>query len=176
MNSFYPNSYYKSPNEYKRCMIKGWKHKGVIYDDYDDLYEVYVKTMNCSHCLKEFKNSRDRQLDHDHQTGKFRAIICSGCNVRDSYLKYPPHFTSKDKQQECDSKNYYKNQENRLEQKKEYYQANKDQILEKNRKYYQANRDKINQKVKCFFCAKEMISKSLKQHYLKGRCVIKPIT
>jgi len=144
MNSFYPNSYYKNQKEYKRCAIKSWKYSGVIYDDFDDLYEVYIKTMNCSHCLKDFKNSRDRHLDHDHQTGKFRAIVCNACNVRDSYIKYPPQFTAKDKEKQ---------------NKKEWWGANK---------------DKINQKGNCFFCNKYMMIRSLKAHYLNGNCVIKP--
>jgi len=174
MNSFYPNSYYTNQKEYKRLMIVSWKRIGVKYDDFDDLYEVYIKTLNCSHCLKEFKNSRDRQLDHDHQSGKFRAIVCNACNVRDSYLKYPPHFTSKDKKQKC-NKEYKKTNRDKLkEQNKEYYEENKDQILEKCKEYREANQDKINLKVNCFFCAKEMLSRSLKRHYELGRCVIKP--
>ena len=43
--------------------------------------------MKCSHCDKEFKNSRDRNLDHDHETGLFRAIVCHRCNVRDFYIR-----------------------------------------------------------------------------------------
>ncbi len=146
MNSFYPNSYYKNQKKYKSDMISKWKRIGVIYDDFDDLYAVYVNTMNCSHCLKEFKNSKDRHLDHDHQTGLFRKIVCSGCNNRDSYLKYPPQFTSKDKKQKF------------------------------SKEYYEANRDKLNQKGNCFFCNKYMIIRSLRRHYELGRCVIKPIT
>jgi hypothetical protein len=176
MNSFYPNSYYKNPKEYKRCMIKGWKQKGVVYADFDELYAVYINTLTCSHCSKEFKNSRDRHLDHCHETGLFRKIVCSGCNNKDSYLKYPPHFTSKDKQKQMDSEIYYIKQDTILEQKKEYYKANRDTIIEKNKKRYEANRDKYSKKGNCFFCDKHIIIKGLRQHYKLGRCVIKPIT
>ncbi len=69
--------------------IKNWKRIGVIYHDFDDLYEVYIKTMNCWHCNKEFVSTRDRQLDHNHETGSFRAIVCHKCNSMDSYIKYP---------------------------------------------------------------------------------------
>ncbi len=72
MNKILPNSYYKSPNHYKGKMIAKWKGRGVKYDDFDELFEVYINTNNCSHCLKEFKDSRKRNLDHSHQFYKSR--------------------------------------------------------------------------------------------------------
>tara|TARA_R110000803_G_C11827677_1_gene302831 strand:- start:88 stop:513 length:426 start_codon:yes stop_codon:yes gene_type:complete len=94
---FYPKFYHNNPNLYKRKKILLWKHRGVIYDDFDDLYEVYMNTMECQHCNKEFKNSLDRHLDHDHETGLFRKILCCACNICDSHLKYDPSITSKEK-------------------------------------------------------------------------------
>ena len=161
MNKILPNSYYKSPNNYKGRMIAIWKHRGVIYHDFDELFEVYINTNKCSHCSKEFKTSKDRCLDHCHDNGAFRKIVCNGCNNRDSYLKYPPHFTHKDKKQECEKK---------------YIEANRDKIKEYKKKYEEANRDKKNQKGNCFFCNKKMMIRSLKRHYELGHCVIKPIT
>ena len=176
MNSFYPNSYYKNPQEYKRSMIKGWKQKGVVYADFDELYAVYINTLTCSHCSKEFINSRNRCLDHCHETGLFRKIVCQGCNVRDSYLKYPSHFTSKDKHQQNDKEYREANRDKMIEYQKEWQKANREQLNEKAKKYYEKNRDKINIKVNCFFCNKHMMIKSLRKHYLNGCCVIKPIT
>tara|TARA_R110000796_G_scaffold197056_1_gene313456 strand:+ start:64 stop:489 length:426 start_codon:yes stop_codon:yes gene_type:complete len=94
---FYPKSYHNNPSEYKRLKIVLWKYRGVKYDDFDDLYEVYMKTMKCGHCNKEFKNSLDRHLDHDHETGLFRKILCCGCNICDSHLKYEHDITSLEK-------------------------------------------------------------------------------
>jgi hypothetical protein len=74
---------------HKYLTIYNWKRTGVIYHDFDDLYEVYIKTMNCWHCNKEFASTNKRCLDHNHETGSFRAIVCNKCNVYDSYLKYP---------------------------------------------------------------------------------------
>ena len=176
MNSFYPNSYYKNPTIYKCCKIKDWKSRGVIYHDFDELFEVYINTNKCSHCLKEFINSRDRCLDHCHKTGSFRKIVCNSCNSMDSYLKYPPHFTSKDKKQQMDKEYREANRDKMIEYQKEWQKANREQLNEKAKKYYEKNRDKINIKVNCFFCNKHMMIKSLRKHYLNGCCVIKPIT
>lgn len=34
----------------------------------------------CAICGKRFKNTRSTHTDHDHSTGKFRALLCVGCN------------------------------------------------------------------------------------------------
>mgnify|MGYP003656670575 CR=1 FL=1 len=73
----------------KQIAIHTWKRYGLIYDDYDDLFEVYIKTLNCQHCNKEFKNRRDRCMDHNHETGLFRKIVCNKCNSWDFYINHP---------------------------------------------------------------------------------------
>jgi len=110
-------------NKYHKCdTIKRWKYYGVIYHDFDELYEVYIKTMNCGHCAKEFPNTRDRCLDHDHETGSFRAIVCKKCNTRDNYLKYPNGTPSKQQSQKNrDKKHYEKNKGKVLEKAKQKY-------------------------------------------------------
>ena len=88
----------------KTQIIYYWKKRGLIYDDYDDLYEVYIKTMQCQHCNREFKNSTDRCMDHDHTTGKFRKIVCRSCNSCDSYINHPNGNDKKAWQREYNSK------------------------------------------------------------------------
>tara|TARA_R110002072_G_scaffold121744_1_gene255973 strand:- start:57 stop:473 length:417 start_codon:yes stop_codon:yes gene_type:complete len=78
-----------NPKTHKTMTISRWKKRGLVYDDIDDLYYIYINTMNCSHCGKEFKNTRDRQLDHCHETGQFRKIVCQDCNNKDIYIRYP---------------------------------------------------------------------------------------
>ena len=77
------------PKDHKKYTICNWKRRGVIYHDFDELYEVYIKTMNCQHCGKEFPNKNDRCLDHEHETGMFRKILCRGCNNHDRYINHP---------------------------------------------------------------------------------------
>ena len=92
--------------------ITNWKSRGLIYDDYDELYEIYIKTMKCQYCNKEFNNSHDRCMDHDHDTGLFRKIICRRCNNQDCYIKYPNGY---------DGKLY----------RQKYYEDNKEELTKK---------------------------------------------
>tara|TARA_R110002153_G_scaffold178417_1_gene331590 strand:- start:35 stop:553 length:519 start_codon:yes stop_codon:yes gene_type:complete len=124
--------------------IYHWKYRGVKYNDFDELYYIYIRTLKCFHCNKDFKNSTDRCLDHDHETGLFRAIVCKSCNNMDSYINYPngyirPNQSEYMKKWKEDNKDkveeYYKNRdkEKELSTKKIYYQKNKDKILTKNK-------------------------------------------
>jgi len=105
--------------------ISHWKRRGLICDDYNALYETYIKTTECEHCQIEFTKNNRRCLDHDHGTGLFRKIVCHRCNVMDSYIKYPNGDT-----------------------KKEYRQANKEKLKEQNKEYYQKNKQKISEREK----------------------------
>ena len=133
----------------KYFTIYNWKKSGLIYDDYDELYEVYIKTMNCGHCNKAFKNSSDRCLDHNHETGLFRKIVCHKCNVWDSYIKYPNGYSK----QEYGKEYYQKNKDKLSEYYQEYYQKNKQRIIEQNQEYWQKNKAEISsykkEKIKC---------------------------
>ena len=79
--------YSKTPSCYKSYKIKDWKRYGVIHNDFEKLFELYVNTTNCENCNVIL--TRDRQntsttkcLDHCHISGKFRNILCHACNVR----------------------------------------------------------------------------------------------
>ncbi len=67
-----------------------WKSRGLILDDPDEFESIYylvMSTENCDGCkckLTENKpqTSTSRCMDHDHFTGKFRAVLCKACNVK----------------------------------------------------------------------------------------------
>ena len=65
----------------KSHRIYNWKRLGIIDEDLSTLYDYLIKETNCMICFKEYKNSKDRQLDHDHDTGEIRYICCNNCNV-----------------------------------------------------------------------------------------------
>tara|TARA_R110000772_G_scaffold25718_2_gene66839 strand:- start:12015 stop:12314 length:300 start_codon:yes stop_codon:yes gene_type:complete len=76
--------YYKSPEGIKTRNISKWKHRGVLSDDYDKLYEYYLSINNCELCNCELNlcNKSLKCLDHDHNTGGFRNVLCKGCNTK----------------------------------------------------------------------------------------------
>jgi len=70
-----------SPLGKKSITISSWKRIGIIDSDYSALYDAYLKETNCYICGNEFKNSKDKHLDHDHNTGEARYICCTKCNT-----------------------------------------------------------------------------------------------
>ena len=70
----------------KSQRIANWKQFGVKHDDFNSLYEYYINCKFCEHCNVElvegsFGNNK-KVLDHDHETGLFRNILCHICNCK----------------------------------------------------------------------------------------------
>ena len=76
---------YKSDAGVKTRRIGNWKIRGVITDDFDSLYEYYINCKNCEECncqlVEGNKGCNKKCLDHDHDTGQFRNVICHKCNL-----------------------------------------------------------------------------------------------
>ena len=73
----------KNPEKvHKTHTICEWKRYGIIDENYEELYDLFINETKCWICLKEFtKNKMDlRCLDHDHETGEPRYIVCNYCN------------------------------------------------------------------------------------------------
>jgi len=78
----------KTPEGYRRSRINNWKCAGIVSDDYDALYQRFISTENCEFCgvcLTEDKTTTitTRCLDHDHESGEVRGVLCNLCNIRD---------------------------------------------------------------------------------------------
>lgn len=82
---------------HKSMTIGKWKSRGVIaeYHEMEIIYTRYVNAEFCEICNKEFLTLRDRCMEHDHNTGKFRNICCQSCNLKKSDIKVHSNNTSR---------------------------------------------------------------------------------
>ena len=83
--------YLESERCKKLTKIRGWKFQGIIWNDYDIIHKLYMKATNCDYCSKEFKDSKDRQCDHDHDitdANNIRGFLCRECNFKDVLKGY----------------------------------------------------------------------------------------
>ena len=79
--------YRETPASKKSKRISQWKGSGVIHNDFNELYEKYITTELCEECncvltYDSPSTKTTKCLDHDHQTGLFRNVICNACNVK----------------------------------------------------------------------------------------------
>jgi len=67
----------------KSNIINKWKSRGLV-DDYDKVYERYEYTLFCDLCSCDLDQCTKsvKSMDHDHNTGLFRNILCRMCNWR----------------------------------------------------------------------------------------------
>tara|TARA_R110000868_G_scaffold73437_2_gene212984 strand:+ start:247 stop:696 length:450 start_codon:yes stop_codon:yes gene_type:complete len=80
--------------KHKSTTKSNWKIKGLITDDFDTIYKQYIYASNCELCGNKYKSRHDRQMEHNHETGKFRNICCQQCNLRKGDIKMQSNNTS----------------------------------------------------------------------------------
>ena len=85
---------FKLRKYHKTETICKWKKAGLIHDDKDSLYNEYIYLTNCDLCGEFFKSSKDRHMEHCHETGQFRNFTCTSCNLLKSDVKMKSNNTS----------------------------------------------------------------------------------
>jgi len=87
---------FELPKHHKCYTLYTWKKRGLIatYDEIQSIYYMYIYTTHCELCNKEFEKSNDRQMEHKHETGEFRNIVCRSCNLRKADVKIQCNNTS----------------------------------------------------------------------------------
>ena len=71
-------------------MISKWIARGLIETDqytYYELYEAYYYQGYCEVCdvkltIDRYNTATTKMMDHDHETGIFRNVLCLACNSK----------------------------------------------------------------------------------------------
>tara|TARA_R110002012_G_scaffold251208_4_gene429142 strand:+ start:1235 stop:1612 length:378 start_codon:yes stop_codon:yes gene_type:complete len=71
---------YRKDNPDKRT-IQHWRVRGMIDTDWDLVYEMFIAQTNCWICDRLFDDKYPRNLDHNHETGELRYVVCNPCNI-----------------------------------------------------------------------------------------------
>ena len=86
-----PFELYKNHKNVKKS---DWKKRGLIMDNFEEIYDKYIRATHCELCNKQFTKTRDRQMEHNHETGEFRNIVCNRCNTLKADKKIHSNNTS----------------------------------------------------------------------------------
>lgn len=74
------NDYYKRTG-WKKVIESKWHKRGIknmTYDRYDKLLQN--QGFCCKICKKEHTDEKKLHVDHDHNTGDVRGLLCNNCN------------------------------------------------------------------------------------------------
>ena len=57
-------------------------------EDWDSVYYKWLLMDNCMFCDRDISDKRYKCLDHNHETGFIRGVICKKCNNWKNEVKY----------------------------------------------------------------------------------------
>ena len=87
---------FELPKRHKYLTKYSWRNSGLNMDKFESIYEEYIHQTHCELCYKKFETTIDRHMDHDHNTGEFRNIVCNSCNCCKADKKPTPTNTGLD--------------------------------------------------------------------------------
>jgi hypothetical protein len=86
--------YYQTPKAKKVNRIAAWKLYGLQEkpENIERIHDLWLNQEYCNACdiklTRDGKKSTQACMDHDHDTNRFRHIICRGCNIKDTWKKH----------------------------------------------------------------------------------------
>ena len=86
-NTGYQKEWRLTPEGKKSRKIASWKNLGLklFGYTYDEVYEYYLSIDNCEVCNKDI-SGHNKNMDHCHDTGIFRWVLCNSCNTCDNWM------------------------------------------------------------------------------------------
>ncbi len=77
------NKYLKTEKGIKSKTKTRWKRYGMNMENFEEIYIRFRDAIFCDicECVLEGNGRNMKCMDHDHDTGEFRNIVCNYCNV-----------------------------------------------------------------------------------------------
>ncbi len=83
----YPRPFCKECSKAEWFKQDLWKHYRIRLSEYEALYKA--QGGNCACCgIHESTFKRNLHVDHDHETGIVRGLLCTQCNPGIGYFKH----------------------------------------------------------------------------------------
>jgi len=79
--------YRESEKGKKKNTECSWKSQGLNMENFKEIYQRYIDTTNCDNCNCVLTDGKPKMkpntkcMDHNHETGEFRNILCWKCNI-----------------------------------------------------------------------------------------------
>jgi hypothetical protein len=84
-------AWHKSPAGKAHQARQNLKNKhGLTIAEFFELVRLHDN--RCDICRKEFSKARKPHIDHDHETGQRRGLLCRGCNFAIGLLEDDPEL------------------------------------------------------------------------------------
>lgn len=83
------DSYYRHHDERREAQVwaRLWSRYGITEENYNDLMAEQGNV--CAICKQECKTGERLSVDHDHDTGRVRGLLCRACNFRVGQIEKP---------------------------------------------------------------------------------------
>ena len=72
-----------TPSGKRSRTISSWKTMGLIEsrEFMEQIYHEYLISTECELCGEPYSQHNKKHMDHCHNTGKFRNVVCHRCNL-----------------------------------------------------------------------------------------------